>query len=688
MDAQDLIQEVKFGNMKYYNFYNTDLEPNTYFTVKHYLENQEDNIDMYDQKIHALYLDIEVFKDDPDAQFDFNKSDFPISAITYYSTIEKTFKLYFLIHPVLKGKFNPDPEWYKKELLGKKYITNEEKVEVSVFQNELELIEKCWADIRKTDPMVLSGFNSDGFDYPYIYRRLMGFYNGDENTVHEILSQFKSVKWDGKLVKVPEFGNADLQYFYKPRAEGGLNYGKTLPSYSLDSISTHELKLQKFEYKGTNKNLDDFYINDPSNYALYNIVDVALLVRLNEKLKHIELHNLLRRMQKAPYTRSLVGNSALFDAYILDKLNSQDKKVRHGMSTENSLILKVEDFKGISCPKEKKGIVKPIDITAQEFREITMKFDGAYVKESKSKIIVNGLIMDLDAAKLYPSMIEQSNIGFDTYKGRTISPLTYKIIEHLGKTLGQQSLDIRLSNKIWPLVKTFIDNSNITPKSQAKIQWYYLANKFLKTLYDSGLGLKQILKPTNDKESILLIKYLIPFLDLWNNIHPDRKEYNHFVYDHIFDTPQNVKENYPFIYVIKDINSPAMYIEKLSIENTLKFVNQYSLTVTGCCFTKHEDYLGLFTETLKNLATMRKEYKGKMFKFPKGSEEFDFWNSRQLSVKICSNSIYGIMGLKTFRYSDHNLAQSVTTQGRLAIKLAQHLTEEHLKEKYNEPNSN
>lgn len=221
MDAQELIQEVKWGNLKYYNFYNTDLEPATYFTVKHYLENNEDSIDIYDQKIHALYLDIEVFKDDPDAHFDFDRSDFPISAITTYSTTEKVFKLYFLLHPVLKGTFNKDPNWYIPQLLEKKYITDKESIQVYTFENELDLIQACWADIRKTDPMVISGFNSDGFDYPYIYRRLLGFYNGDENTVHEILSQFNHVKWDGKLVKIPEFSNADLQYFYKPRAEGG-----------------------------------------------------------------------------------------------------------------------------------------------------------------------------------------------------------------------------------------------------------------------------------------------------------------------------------------------------------------------------------------------------------------------------------------------------------------------------------
>ena len=828
-----------------------------------------------------------------------------------------------------------------------------------------------------------------------------------------------------------------------------MNYGSTLASYSLDNIASHELKLQKFEYKGTNKNLDDFYINDPSNYALYNIIDVALLVRLNEKLKHIELHNLLRRMQKAPYTRSLVGNSALFDAYILNQLTAEENKVRHGMNTENSIIYKVSDFDGIPQPKEKKGLVKPIDISAQEYREITMKFDGAYVKASKSKIIVNGLLMDLDASlppwekifirrnnkvywnkignynfiegdetltwdknnnscwkkvlgkiekqwnrnlttvitetgkkttvtdnhsiyglkkgikcsnphkieagelqkgdyvvslakfepgcnkqsnnpeligfwlsdgwgtispytasfyiakqdktkleifspdinnirikkkaceqykeewvgtiqepikselhnifyystklknfqeilnytpeqrkliwkgmmdadgtihsngqsalckyrqteleechivsytidwkpslqsnriynntdrkfattlvpwevfrdkkgygsilcknnlasncrhplyklekilphvknavtnsiglerikkietrqytgsvydisvegterfmsgtgigvcntALYPSMINQSNIGFDSFRGRLISPLTYKILGHLERTLGKDGqADNKVYNALWDMTKEFIENSTMGTKAKSKVQWYYLAAKKLKTLYDSGISLDRILNPTCDRESILLIKYLIPFLDIWNNIHPKRKEFNHFVYDYIFDNnPENVKKDYPFLYIIKDIHTPNQRLEKVLFDDAIKYLGDYSLTITGCVFTKHEDYTGLFTETLINLKQMRKDYKGKMFKYPKGSPEFNFWNNRQLSVKIVMNSIYGVSGLKTFRYSNHWLAQSITTSGRLAIKLAQHLAEEHLKEKFNESNSN
>ena len=442
--------------------------------------------------------------------------------------------------------------------------------------------------------------------------------------------------------------------------------------------------MQKFEYKGTNKNLDDFYINDPSNYALYNIVDVALLVRLNEKLKHIELHNLLRRMQKTPYTRSLVGNSALFDAYILSKLSDQDKKIRHGMSTENSSIFKIEDFKGISQPKTKKTIVKPLEINASEFREVTMKFDGAYVKDSKNKIITSGLIMDLDATALYPSMINQSNIGFDTYRARIISPLTYVILNYLDKTLGNiQEMETKLSTLIWDATKKFVDDSSMPNKTKAKTHWYYLCTKLIKSVYDSKFKLKQIMNPSCDKESIILTKYLIPFLDILNNIHSKRKEYNYFVYDYIFDdNEESTRKKYPFVYVIKDINSPGMYIEKLSFDDTLKFINQYSLTITGCMFTKHEDYLGLFTETLINLKAMRKKYKNKMFEFEKGSDNFNFWNSRQLSVKIVMNSIYGVSGLKTFRYSNHWLAQSITTSGRLANKLAQYLAEEHLKQRY------
>jgi DNA polymerase elongation subunit (family B) len=85
---------------------------------------------------------------------------------------------------------------------------------------------------------------------------------------------------------------------------------------------------------------------------------------------------------------------------------------------------------------------------------------------------------------------------------------------------------------------------------------------------------------------------------------------------------------------------------------------------------------------LINMGNLRKEFRAKLKEFKKGSEQFDFYNARQLAVKVIMNSSYGTYGLSSFRYSNHWLAQSITSQGRLTIKLAQYMTEQFLRNKY------
>ena len=417
MDATDLINEVKSGSLKYYNFYNTDLGLATYFGAQYYLENKTDTIDNYTQNLHIVFFDIEVYKDRLDIRFDFSRSDFPISAITLYSTRDKIFKCYLLLIDENRDSFNSISiedhiADYKLQLLEKEYYKdeNEINIEIKTFNKELDLILEFWKDLRIVDPMFLGGFNSRGFDIPYCYRRTL-LLIGDKEETDSIISRFNYVDYDGKLVKIPEYSCSDIQYMYKLRADGGLNYGRKLPSYSLDSISDFELKLKKFEYKSVNKNLDEFYRNDVHNYLLYNVIDVDLTQKLNNKLKHLELHTLIRRMEYAPYTKSLVGNSALFDSYILYKLLKDKKLIRHGMNSENAMIFDQNEFSDIFIPKTNKGVINAIPITARDYRGVVSRFDGASVLSSKSRIVNSGLIMDLDATSLYPSMLLQSNVG-------------------------------------------------------------------------------------------------------------------------------------------------------------------------------------------------------------------------------------------------------------------------------------
>ncbi len=406
----ELESAIKNNAYNFYNIYNSDLTLPIYYAVEHYINNVEDTPDV-DQKIHIIFSDIEVYWKDKDVKFDFEVSDHPINAITIYSTEKKTFKSFYLLYDFNYQLFGITPDCdidkicnnqitkYKEWLLSEKYITAEENIEISIYNDEMQLLMDVWKYIRETNPLTISGFNSDNFDYPYIYRRMLKLWNNDKLTVDSIISQFKQVDFQQNgYLKIIDYPICDIQFLYKTRSDGGANLGKKLASYSLDFIADEELGLTKLEYKTKNIDIHEFYEKNPIDYLLYNIADVCLCVRLNEKLKHIELQNLIRRNMKLNFSQSLIGSSALYDAYILYELHKSNHKIRHGIVTEMGKEILPERLTKIPVPQTKNNKVKADKISKQEYMSIIYRYEGAYVKQSSAKIINTGVIMDLDAS--------------------------------------------------------------------------------------------------------------------------------------------------------------------------------------------------------------------------------------------------------------------------------------------------
>jgi len=151
--------------------------------------------------------------------------------------------------------------------------------------------------------------------------------------------------------------------------------GSKQSSYSLDFIGNIELGLKKQEYKQEGMTLDTFYEKDPVNFLLYNITDVALCVRLNSKLKHIESYNLLRRLMKTSFTASLRGSSILFDTFVNYKLNKDGMYTRFGILEETSIAISEDEIANLYTPNEMNKSIK--EVSHQTFKSITGHFPGA-----------------------------------------------------------------------------------------------------------------------------------------------------------------------------------------------------------------------------------------------------------------------------------------------------------------------
>ena len=382
----ELIDKIKNGDITYDQLYNLDVEMPQHYAIQHYYNYQKDSIEA-GQNLNTLLFDIEVYSYNT-GEFKPDEAKSPISAICIYSTFEKCYHVFFILIQKNAHLFPPEKipeveEDIRKELVDHKYLSEDDSVKLHMYiDDEVTMLTDCWNHIHTIDPAILTGFYADKFDLPYIYNRLTRLL-GDDKKAAQVLSKLGVVKVrkmgsKGIMYNIAEYPLLDIQYLYKPRDEGGLNYGKKQASYSLDFISQAELKgLKKIEYKDGGLSLDRFYETDPIGYIKYNVVDVALIKLLNDKLQHIDLHNMLRRDMKTPLSLSLRGSSALFDTYFSYELEQKNQLMRWGVVNEISNSLNKKDISEIPKPKEKsiKWTLKKVE--EKMYRKIVSRYPGA-----------------------------------------------------------------------------------------------------------------------------------------------------------------------------------------------------------------------------------------------------------------------------------------------------------------------
>lgn len=699
ISINEIFELLNNKKLNYNNFYNTDVEAVQYEAVEYYNKYQHDNIDK-EQNLHIVFNDIECYLNH--GNFIENKYEHPINAITLYSDIEKIYHTFVLLNNIVLKQISIKDEEkiknkIKEELINENDLESDEDLKVYFYTDELTLIKNWCNTLRKIDPIILSGFNSDFFDYPYIYFRLVKLTN--KNEAQKLLSRFETIKVRqvtrekfntiANIIEIPEYVILDILKLFKPREDEGLNYGKKLPSYSLEFVSNFVLGSGKLNYKDSGLTLDKLYEEDTINFIKYNIIDVVRTKQLNEKLKHIELHNLIRRDMKTPLQYSVRGSSAIFDTYFTYILNKKNEKFRHGFISENIISLNESDLLDCQKPKTNKVNWKLKSIDIKLAKKIIMNFPGAYVKSSSGSLVENKdqVPVDLDASSLYPSMIQQYNISFETFYGRIIDPLSYNILNNLDQIIfNKNNITDSFCESIFKNIYRYVDEEDIKKKNETIELYYYIIINCINKLKKAKRNILQLLEPKTKKDYLILKLYLLPLLDLIAEIHPGGHECNSSAYNYIINNEVNNKIDH--IYIIENITSPKIKINK--IKNTIEEINKYIkeknliLTIAGTLFYKHdENKKGIIPEFCKVGLSMRKFYQ-KKYDEEKDEILIKYYDNRQKTMKTRNNSVYGLLGLSSFRFSNHWIAKSVTLPGRLSLKIAQSCAEMYLRNLLNE----
>jgi len=242
--------------------------------------------------------------------------------------------------------------------------------------DERELLHKFVYHWAKTSPDVVTGWNCEFFDIPYLINRIRKI-NGesrmkmlspwrmiDERETHTGFGQ-KTLKYEIKGVAVLDY----MAIFKK----FGYSYGPQ-ESYKLDHIASVVLGERKLDF-GEASDLNELHDNDYQKFIDYNIKDVELIDRMEDKLGLISLCLTMAYKGGVNYEQVL-GTVAIWDSLIYRDLHS--KRIAVPMNEES--------FKGA--------------------------YPGGYVKEPH--VGMHDWVCSFDLNSLYPSIIMQYNMSPET----------------------------------------------------------------------------------------------------------------------------------------------------------------------------------------------------------------------------------------------------------------------------------
>jgi len=351
----------------------------------------------FNQKhINVVNLDIEVYSDDgfPHAE----EALHPITAITCKSSRSQVYHV-----------------WGTKEYDVKKSPHKHLIIQYHHCKDEVELLAKFMTWWRKDYPDIITGWNIRFFDMPYIINRITRL-AGEEvssklspwNTVRQKQVQFKNKNMDSFMI----VGVNQMDY-YDLFQKFGYSYGPQ-ESYKLDHISHVVLGEKKLSYEeyGSLRNL---YLENHQLYIDYNIKDVELVERIDEKMDLIGLACTLAYKAGVNFT-DVFGTTSIWDSIVYRDLTA----------------------KRIAVPP-----MKPRDRLAN----MHVGFAGGYVKDVKPDMYE--WVVSFDLASLYPNIIAQWNMSPETLIQTT------KVPDNVSRAANESKYDNSFEGTFPRIVKAY-----------------------------------------------------------------------------------------------------------------------------------------------------------------------------------------------------------------------------------------
>jgi DNA polymerase elongation subunit (family B) len=335
-------------------------------------------------KLHTCFFDIEV-DFDPEKGFSPTNDPFnPVTAISVY--LDWLDQLVTLCIP---------PRHMSAETAGE--IAGQFE-NTFVFDNETDMFNTFFDLIEDAD--ILTGWNSSGYDIPYMVNRVTRVMSKDDTRRFCLLNQLPVPRSYEKFDQVQETYDLvgrvhvdSLELYKKYQYE-------SRHSYKLDFIGEMEVGENKTQYEGT---LDQLYNKDWRKFLEYNRQDTMLVHKINAKLQFLELANQLAHENTVLF-QTVMGSVAMIEMAVINEAHSR-------------------------------GLIVPNKIRKND-DEDESQAAGAYV--AQPKVGIHESIAAVDLNSLYPSTIRALNMAPETIIGQLRPTLTDQYIYDKGQRLAKE----------------------------------------------------------------------------------------------------------------------------------------------------------------------------------------------------------------------------------------------------------
>lgn len=255
-------------------------------------------------------------------------------------------------------------------------LAENERVFYTACEDEYDLLEKFLSFYSANPPDILTGWNVEYFDLPYLVGRIARVM-GDDHVkklspwgMVELTTKKNDFDAEVPWVKIVGINVVDYLATYKKFRL------KRRDSYRLSSITeVEEIQQQKMTYDEY-KTLKDLYTHDYDKFLRYNMQDVRAVRYLDKKLNYILLTTTLAYQAKVNYT-DVLSQVRMWECIIMNELYSRNvipKNVRKSVAG-NQIV-------------------------------------GAYVKDAQPG--PDHWLVSLDLNSLYPSLIRMLNVSPET----------------------------------------------------------------------------------------------------------------------------------------------------------------------------------------------------------------------------------------------------------------------------------